>query len=305
MTDTPGPVPSPAPSDPVSTGQPLPCRGCGYDLAGLPPAGGCPECNFPVELSLADTGLAHSSPDYLARLHKGVFLILAGIIAMILLVITSIGAMAWATSSASGSAMSAIAVGNLILNAVSTLTIAFGWWLFTEPDPAFTGRNDGSQARKVIRITLLVTVATTVLNTALQLLPGVGSISLPASTPPGLSGLGLWALLAAVVAILAFVAWVVQFFAAMLYLRWLSPRIPNAKAYARAKTMMWLGPVLYFPGVLLCGIGPLIALVLYWNMLDWVRRDLKRLRAEQAGVPPVTALGPGRSAGTGVPPRPL
>ena len=46
--------------------------------------------------------------------------------------------------------------------------------------------------------------------------------------------------------------------------------------------MMWLGPLLFTVGALCIGLGPLVAVVLYWNMLDWVRRDLKRIRAEQA-----------------------
>lgn len=49
---------------------------------------------------------------------------------------------------------------------------------------------------------------------------------------------------------------------------------------------MWLGPLLATFGLVIIGLGPLIALVLYWNMLDWVRKDLKRIRAERrAGVP--------------------
>ena len=57
-------------------------------------------------------------------------------------------------------------------------------------------------------------------------------------------------------------AFIVGFFAKMLYIRWLAPRLPSVRVFKRAKTLMWLGPVLYTFGLLLIGLGPLIALVL-------------------------------------------
>lgn len=75
------------------------------------------------------------------------------------------------------------------------------------------------------------------------------------------------------------VAWIIGFFAQMYYVRWLAPRIPSERVYKRAKLLTWLGPVIHIFGMLCMGIGPLIALVLYWNMLEWVRKDIKALRA--------------------------
>ena len=43
---------------------------------------------------------------------------------------------------------------------------------------------------------------------------------------------------------------------------------------------MWLGPLLQTVGLLLIGLGPLIALVMYWNMLDVMRKHIKRILAE-------------------------
>ena len=59
---------------------------------------------------------------------------------------------------------------------------------------------------------------------------------------------------------------------------------------ARAKTMMWLGPILYTVGAIACGLGPLVALILYYNLLNWVREGLQAIRADQslreaAGIP--------------------
>jgi len=46
----------------------------------------------------------------------------------------------------------------------------------------------------------------------------------------------------------------------------------------RAKRLMWLGPVLC---LVLCVIGGLVALVLYYHLLDWIRKDLRQIRMAQ------------------------
>lgn len=251
----------------------IPCKQCGYALEGLPPEGVCPECGLPIERSLTDDQLRHSSPTYLALLHQGVFLILAGIIAQFVMLIGGIfaGFMISMTGNDLAILQAAITVGSLVASGV----IAWGWFLFSAPDPAFVGRQDGSQARVVVRISVVANAVITLLTTVAQL-------ALPATTAAPATTVVL--AIVFVLSLAGLVAWAVSFFAAMLYLRWLCPRIPNWRAYRRAKTMMWLGPVLFTVGSLCIGLGPLVAVVLYWNMLDWVRRDLKRIREEQAAM---------------------
>jgi len=237
------------------------CHQCGYALAGLPSEGVCPECGLPVEQSLRSNMLEHASPSYLAALHRGVFLVLAAIIVQILLGFAGVAVgFAMAGSSSTATFMQLFS----ILGVAVSLTLVYGWWLFTAPDPGYEGRRDASQARQIVRITLAVNVAIVLLQMIFQLAPSIAG--------------GSTATLAPLVALLALVVFAVSFFASMLYLRWLTPRIPNWKAFKRAKTLMWLGPLLYTVGILLIGLGPLIALVLYWNMLDWIRKDLKRIR---------------------------
>jgi len=67
----------------------------------------------------------------------------------------------------------------------------------------------------------------------------------------------------------------------MLYLQWLGRRIPHNDLIIRSRRNMWLLPVLYIPGLLLCGLGPLIALILYYNLLNDYRKILKRIIAQQ------------------------
>lgn len=56
------------------------CIECGYDLIGLPESGVCPECGAPIVNTTRGTLLQYASPEYLAKLHKGLLIILASIL---------------------------------------------------------------------------------------------------------------------------------------------------------------------------------------------------------------------------------
>jgi len=195
-----------------------------------------------------------------------VFLIQAAIIIQVLLVFLGI-ALAFSNVAAR------IAGFHLGWSGISfgvSLMSLVGWWWLSSPDPAYSGSNDGSTARKVVRATVIINAA----GTFLPLIFGKANPAVLAQG--GLAAPG--AALSAAASIASTIAWVVWFFAAMRYLQWLAPRLPNVRVLERAKLMMWLGPVLYTVGMLFCGIGPLVALVLYYNLLDWVRNDLKAIR---------------------------
>jgi len=252
------------------------CKQCGYALAGLDAGGVCPECGMAIERSLTDDRLIHSAPGYLARLHTGVVLILAGIITQLLTIFGGVGA-AIAMAVAGVRTGRAPEIAMQVVSTAASFGIAYGWWLFSSPDPAFTGRFDGSTARRVVRVTTIINAGMAVVSAVMNFTAPPAALATPAGGPA--TG-NMAIILYGVIGVVGVVAWGVSFFASMLYLRWLCPRIPNPRASGRAKTLMWLGPVLYIPGSCIV-IGPLIALVLYWNMLNWIRRDLKRIRAEQ------------------------
>lgn len=241
------------------------CIRCGYELAGLPLSGVCPECAVPVEHSLRGFLLQFSAPEYLARLHQGVFFVQAAIIGSLLLFF---GGFAFAFSGLGGSWVpSAVLTAGVVLAGAT----AYGWWQFSTPDPAQAAGDKGERPRQIIRIATLVGVGVAVAEFVIQLTPTVTR-----------AGGDVLLALVGVSRIVSIAATVAAFFAAMLYLRWLAPRLPDARVAKRAKMLMWLGPLLYTVGLLLVGLGPLIALVLYYNLLDWVRKDLKALRAAQA-----------------------
>ncbi len=244
------------------------CIQCGYNLHGLTPERNCPECGMPIERSLRGNLLRNSSPAYLRKLHQGVFLILAAIIAQVLLIMVSFG-IGIASASMAGSAPAML---QLILNILGTfvsLASLYGWWLFSSPDPAYVGREHGAAARRIVRLSVVLTAVVTVVNTPIAYFvnpgAGLGDPLMLLMMAVGLISIGVSAML---------------FFASMLYMRWLTPRIPDEKLFRRSKTYMWLLPILVTVGALACGIGPLIALVLYWNHFEFTRRHIKQIRRE-------------------------
>jgi hypothetical protein len=243
------------------------CIQCGYDLTGLPESGQCPECGTPVEHSLRGMLLRNSSPQYVGKLHRGVFLVVTVILLQLL-----IGILAMAAAIIAGARGGALPMWVQVLSQIVTLALSVvllvGWWLFSEPDPRYTGADDGSTARKIVRATVAIYAASTLFSFA-------ATFALT-TTAGGTVVLGI----AAIASIVGVLAWSVQYFASMLYVRWLAHRIPNEKTRRRAKLLLWLGPVLLTFGLLLIGLGPLIALVLYWNLLDQVRKDLKAIRQQ-------------------------
>ncbi|MFG0251970.1 MAG: hypothetical protein ACF8NJ_03755 [Phycisphaerales bacterium JB038] len=243
------------------------CRQCGYNLRGLTPEGKCPECGTPIERSLRGNLLVYSSPEYLTKLHQGVFLILAAIVAQIILTVLAIVLMA-----AVGLQGASTAGVQLVLNGLGiAVSVAswYGWWLFSSPDPAFVGLERGNAARRVVRVAVMLIAALTIAQTGM-------SYAVNSGTAVSTLSLALLTL----VGLLSLAASATMFFASMLYMRWLTPRIPDPKLFERSKMYMWLLPILVTVGAIACGLGPLVALILYWNHFEFTRRHIKRIRQE-------------------------
>ena len=245
-----------------------PCIRCSYDLYGLPLSGSCPECGLSVERSLRGDLLQFSDDTYRAALLRGVTLIMTGIIVSLVFSIIGVAVVIAMPSTNTEAALTLVGI-------IGTAISLVGYYSYSVADPGQLATNKGESPRRLIRIAIVL-VAVGVLGQA-------GLTLAAAMTPPAApnapgfgvnTGLGG---LAAIAWILGLLAGVVQFFAAMMYTKWLAPRIPSAKVFKRAKLLMWLGPVLYVFG---CGIGQLIALVLYYNMFSWIRKALITIRDE-------------------------
>jgi len=242
------------------------CIRCGYLLRGLPMSGKCPECGTAVELSLQEATLAGCAPEYIRTTLSGLSLILNAILLSIILMVVAFGAMMAGVPGAE-SATNLAAVG------VSLMSL-LGYWRFSEPDPSAVAFESTDSARKVLRCAVVASLALTTLTVVMEFtsITGAGAAG-PAMT--GVSGL---------LTLCGWVAQAVIFFATMRYTRWMASRVPDTFIVKRTKRYMWLLPVLTTVGALVL-IGPLVALIMYWNLLNRLRQHLKSIRATGQRAP--------------------
>jgi hypothetical protein len=246
------------------------CVQCSYNLRGLPLNGNCPECGTPVETSLRGILLQYASPDYLATIHQGLSLVLNGI--MLMIVLSVVGMVIGFASGAGGGPGTSATLIVAGLQLIPSVMMLLGYWKYTEPDPGFVGTELPTAARKVMRITVIIQAVTTAVSFLLQ-------IAAPSLMSGGVNSSGAMAfgLLMMLVGLASLAAWTVQFFATMRYTRWVAVRVPDAQIIRRTQTYMWLLPLIAILGAIVI-IGPLIALVLYWNMHDRLRKHVRAIR---------------------------
>jgi hypothetical protein len=258
------------------------CVQCGYNLRGLPYAGKCPECGIPVQDSLRGILLQFASSEYLAKLNQGLSLVLNGILLMIILNVLSF----FVGATGAGGSQIVLAIAGLQL--LPSIMILLGYWKYTEPDPGFVGTELPGAARKIMRITVVVQAICTALGFVVQIVL-LSSVTAGVATPGNNAAIAIGGLVL-LVSLASIAAWGVQFFATMKYTGWIATRVPDALIMKRARTYMWLLPLIGIVGIIVI-IGPLIALVLYWNLLDRLRKHVKSIRGTGAPAALKGALG--------------
>lgn len=248
------------------------CTNCGYNLGGLPAANMCPECGAPIERSLRGDRLINMPAGYLASLHRGAFLVLTAIFLHVLVMFLRIfSAMATAVlgSSPVQGGETVLSVAQLALSVV----LVFGWWMLSAPMPLLADLSGADKRRRWVRALLVVNVVMIAAQASLYVLVSVWQAS-----PLGLLSV------AGGVTILGMLVSLAGYVVQMLYLAWLADRVPDMALFKRAKLLVWLGPVLSTLGLILLGLGPLIALIMYWNLVDRFRVAFKGIRRERAAV---------------------
>lgn len=247
------------------------CLKCGYDLLGLDRAAVCPECAAPISDSVRGTLLRFADPAYLSRLHSGAVLVLTAIIVGLLSDVAG-----RLTSVAAPDLHISVSLAFGVVSFLAGVCGLVGWWRLSTLDPNYPGQDTGGAARRFVRIAVIVQAV------ALAMLPlPIAAVLLDLVRIDTDQRLATFGFVVLGLTVVSLGARLLQFLAAMVYLKWLGRRVPNTKIVKRAGTLMWVGPLLCTVGLLIV-VGPLIALVLYYNLIDWLRKDLSDIRAQPA-----------------------
>lgn len=264
------------------------CVSCGYNLQGLRDSGKCPECGEPIERSLKGELFEFASTEYVAKLYSGSKLVIASILFMVILAFGSIGFQMFVAFGVLSQA--AGRTGEFVASALGVLASfmgAYGWWQLSEPNPQASLTDQGVNSRKLVRAMVVTNVIIGIITQVVVLIMNSQIAQLQGNTAgqPGAvnKSLLLAGLVVFGVGLIGLVTFAVAFFAQMKYMQWIGPRLPNPWVTERAKLMMWLGPLLYTVGAFCFGLGPLVALILYYNLITKARADLKHILAAQRG----------------------
>lgn len=258
------------------------CVKCAYNLLGLQQYSNCPECGTPVDKSLKGHLLRFASVEYLQTLATGFSLILNGILATcVAMGLTIISTIIISVLNATNNATITIGVMTLklpsnlntgLLESIGFLAqsllgfiVFFGYIKVTSEDPGMTGLEYPRRTRTALKVAVIVQICATTVLLLVKLSPGTVSLG------PGMS------IAASVITVLSAIAWVVQFFSMMNYCKWLVSRIPDVTLIQKISKYTWQLPLVAVLLSCFFGLGSLIALIMYWELLYQIRKQLRQI----------------------------
>lgn len=275
------------------------CRGCGYDLSGLDIAGLCPECSKPIFDSLQGDLLAFAPRHYLQSLHRGtvsilasiLFYVMGSVVGVIAGIASAIGAgTGGGTTTRVGSALAmqtSIAAFGLGVSVVYTIMSVAGWYWFTQRDPGVSMRDKADKHRRIVRFTAVANGVCGIGGAIFGVL-GIGysqSLFVQGANTPGGQGFSpsmlILVVLSVILAVGVFVLWAVQIIASLNYMAWLASRVPDMKMRETALKYRWILPLIFILGYICAGLGPVVALILYYNLLNNCRIVVRNIRDQR------------------------
>jgi len=267
------------PPQPPAEGMPWPCIHCGYDLRRLPADRRCPECGEPIADSMPRELLYFSPTSHLRSLRTGVVVIAVGLLGGMVLglaggIVGAVMGMRNPNRPLPGELM-------LFMSAIGVVTgvVSFaGWWMFTAEDHRPHETIKPVPMRAPTRVLAIV-----------QLLLGVGAAAMSIMSTRGVQTQNPLDPVTIAASVTSFLVAAGFWIVAMLYVRQLAHRSQDRSLQRQMRTYVWLVPVLMTAGVLLCGLGPLIATILALGAMFGLRAQVGRIL--QARPPERGAFG--------------
>lgn len=232
----------------------------------------------PASASSPETFYMRNAPEpYVKGLRQGVALVLNGILVMVALM-TILILIAFVRAAPRGQPLPrSIEIASNFLMLIPSAMMALGYWKYSERDPVYRGADEPAMARQILRASTVAAAVMAVVNGVCSILgatPNVGAAMF--------ANLGFWVIVSVILALIGLVIQIAHFLSAMKYTSWIGLRLADPAIAKRADQYMWLLPLIWVLGMFCLGLGPVIALVMYWTLLNRVRTGLAVIETGRA-----------------------
>ena len=244
------------------------CFWCDYDLTNTDPNSNCPECGVPATASIGHGILAPVPIETLRTVHTGMRMATTLVLVYIVTAITFTITAVWATSSLTNAQTYWVVVAGPTINNLILLAITLGWWKISTPLPNIPSLVEAIDRRTFLKVMIFVFAAITGVSMIMSYIPTDYDPMAKTTTLDVING---------IIGLIAIIIMLLFFIAQVRYIGWIAKLVRNKKMEKRAKHLVWSGPIISIVGTFLLFLGPLIILILYWNMIEYTRRDLKKI----------------------------